>query len=69
VQLGQERRQIPELPDGEKLSILVECEGPHAVNVIFSALQEQLGLRLQPQRADVQMLVIDRIERAPAQPG
>jgi uncharacterized protein (TIGR03435 family) len=29
---------------------------------LFTALEEQLGLRLQPQRAPVDMLVIDRIE-------
>ena len=33
---------------------------------LFTALQEQLGLRLEPSRAPVQVLVIDRIER-PAQ--
>ena len=30
---------------------------------LFSALQEQLGLRLQPARASVDVLVIDRVER------
>ena len=30
---------------------------------LFTALQEQLGLRLEPGRAPVQALVIDRIER------
>ena len=30
---------------------------------VFAALQEQLGLRLEPRRATLEVLVIDRIER------
>ena len=33
---------------------------------LFTALQEQLGLRLSPQRRTVQVVVIDRLERATA---
>jgi uncharacterized protein (TIGR03435 family) len=33
---------------------------------IFSAVREQLGLKLEPDRAPVQFLVIDHVEHPPA---
>jgi uncharacterized protein (TIGR03435 family) len=34
---------------------------------IFAALQEQLGLKLQTERAAIAMIVVDHVDRAPAE--
>jgi bla regulator protein blaR1 len=34
---------------------------------IFAAIQEQLGLRMVPQRGSIDMLVIDRVDRVPSE--
>ena len=34
---------------------------------LFTALQEKLGLRLEPRKGSVEMLVIDRVERTPTE--
>jgi len=36
---------------------------PNAPPVLFTAIQEQLGLKLESQRAPVQVLVVDKVER------
>jgi uncharacterized protein (TIGR03435 family) len=33
---------------------------------LFTALQEQMGLRLEVQMVPVEMLVVDKVERVPA---
>jgi uncharacterized protein (TIGR03435 family) len=40
-----------------------EMPGPDEPGALFTALQEQLGLKLEPARAPIDMLIVDRIER------
>jgi uncharacterized protein (TIGR03435 family) len=48
-------------PDGQ-----TDAAAGHASS-IFTAIQEQLGLKLQPQKITVDVLVIDHIERVPTE--
>jgi uncharacterized protein (TIGR03435 family) len=34
---------------------------------IFAAIEQQLGLRMIPQKGSIDMLVIDRVDRAPSE--
>jgi uncharacterized protein (TIGR03435 family) len=39
------------------------ADNPNAPPELFTALQEQLGLKLEPQKTQAQVLVIDHVER------
>ena len=49
-------------PEQRRAAAAGSTEGPS----IFTALQQQLGLRLQPEKLTVEMLLVDRCDRVPA---
>jgi uncharacterized protein (TIGR03435 family) len=55
-----EQTQAP--PGGFAVGVELPAADPNAPN-LFTALQEQLGLKLEPARGPVEVLVIDRIEQ------
>ncbi|MGA2877372.1 MAG: TIGR03435 family protein [Bryobacteraceae bacterium] len=63
LQYTPEQGQFPVLPGGAPPGLpplpSIDPNGPS----LFTALQEQLGLKLESQKAPVEMIVIDRVER------
>jgi uncharacterized protein (TIGR03435 family) len=60
-----ELRWMPdnEQADSTQSSVTASDDGPS----LFTAIKEQFGLKLIPQRASVEMLVIDRVEKLPTE--
>ena len=58
-----ENNQIMKKPgeDGDVLAPTERADGP----VIFTALQEQLGLKLEARKVPVEIIVIDHVDKAP----
>ena len=55
---------LPPPPGAVEAPLAPAGDGPAAAS-IFTAVQEQLGLKLEPRKGPVEMLVIDQMEKTP----
>lgn len=56
---GVKDYQLAGAPTGAPLSPPIDANGPS----LFTALAEQLGLKLEPEKGPVEIMVIDHVER------
>jgi uncharacterized protein (TIGR03435 family) len=48
---------------GMGIRVPATADNPNAPPALFTAIQEQLGLKLEPQKVPAEVLVIDHVER------
>jgi uncharacterized protein (TIGR03435 family) len=53
---------VPEPPPGQPLGTAPAAADPDAPD-LFTALRQQLGLKLEPTKAPVDVMVIERVEK------
>ncbi|HXK02393.1 MAG TPA: TIGR03435 family protein [Verrucomicrobiae bacterium] len=60
-----DRKGRPQDPIGDRSCRVRANAVPHAGSSLFTAIQEQLGLKRESRKGPVEILVIDHIESAP----
>lgn len=58
---------VAHMPEGGGPGPGANASDPQAGPSIFTAVQEQLGLKLEPRKGPVDLLVIDRVEKTPTE--
>ena len=65
--MGGAMPPMAHMPEGGGPGPGANASDPQAGPSIFTAVQEQLGLKLEPRKGPVDLLVIDRVEKTPTE--